>query len=72
MLFFPEEGHVRRWCDAWNQQPGYVMTLEQCWQLAYAWYRADRRAADWRRKTTVEAQAIFAQIDAGAWAESTL
>ena len=62
MLLFPEEGHVQRWCDEWNQERGYVLSLEQCWQLAYAWYRDDRRAPDWRRKTTAEAQAIFATI----------
>ena len=62
MLFFPGEGHVRRWCNEWNQGRGCVLSLEQCWQLAYAWYRDDRRALEWRRKSTSEARAIFAEV----------
>ena len=33
----------------------------QGWQLAVAWYQ-DRLAPDWRRRTTTEAQAIFAYL----------
>ena len=65
MLFFPEEGHVQRWCEQWRQPTGYVLTLAQCWQLAYAWYHQDRRDADWRRKTIAEARSTFAQIGLG-------
>jgi hypothetical protein len=62
MLFFPEEGHVHRWCEQWEQPRGYVLSLDQCLQLAQAWYRDDRRGATWRRKTAAEAEATFARI----------
>ena len=38
-----------------------MVTPEQAWQLAHAWYRNKVRA-DWRRHTLEETEAIFAAI----------
>jgi hypothetical protein len=37
-----------------------VLSLDQTWELAQAWYGADRRAAEWRRPSADEAEATFA------------
>lgn len=37
------------------------MTLEQCWELARAWY-PDRLKPDWRRMSVDEMRALFARI----------
>src|SRR5438067_563533 len=50
MLLFRSEEHVDRWCAAWQQPRGAVLSLEQCWQLADAWYR-DRMSPTWRCRT---------------------
>ena len=61
MLLFRSEEHVDRWCRLWSQPRGEIISLEQQWKLANEWYR-DRLELDWRRKTTDEAQALFAEI----------
>lgn len=62
MLCFRSEAHVHAWRDLWNLRSGEIFEPQQCWQLARAWYRDDRRAAQWRRKTADEGEAIFAAI----------
>jgi len=62
MLLFRSEEHVRAWCAVWNQPWGGVLTPEQGWGLAKAWYGTDRRDPNWRRKTADEAQEIFAEL----------
>ncbi len=62
MLLFRSEEHIHRWCSAWHQPMGGILSLEQVWGLATAWYGEDRRAAGWRRKTPEEARAIFAAL----------
>lgn len=62
MLFFRSEEHVSRWCQAWQQPRGGLLSLDQCWRLAQAWYGPDRRQPGWRRKTADEAEALFAQL----------
>ncbi len=59
MLLFRSEEHVRRWCNSWNQPLGGLMSTQQAWGLARAWYSQDRREPTWRRKTKEEAQAIL-------------
>jgi hypothetical protein len=39
-----------------------VLSLEQAWALAKAWYAPDRRAPEWRRPSAEEAEAIFASV----------
>jgi len=60
MLLFRSEEHVDRWCKAWRMEQGAILTLDQQWQLAQAWYRADRRDPLWRRKTVDETEAALA------------
>jgi hypothetical protein len=61
MLLFRSEEHVDRWCRQWRRPRGAVLSLEQQWGLARAWY-ADRLQPDWRRKTEDEARALFADL----------
>ncbi|MBV8149373.1 MAG: hypothetical protein JO092_09805 [Candidatus Eremiobacteraeota bacterium] len=62
MLLFRSEEHVDKWCHDWRLSRGAALTLGQCWRLADAWYSADRRDPNWRRRTPAEAQALFAQL----------
>jgi hypothetical protein len=62
MLFFRSEEHVERWSRTWQRPRGALLSLDQCWQLAQAWYGPDRRQPEWRRKTADEAQALFEQL----------
>jgi hypothetical protein len=41
---------------------GAVLTLDQLWRLARAWYH-DRLDPDFRGRTIEEAEAIFATVD---------
>lgn len=38
------------------------MALDLCWRLAVAWYAADRRAPEWRRRTASEVEGVFASL----------
>lgn len=62
MLLFRSEEHIDRWCKAWKMQRGALLTLEQGWRLAQAWYGPDRREVTWRRKTVDEAEALFKEL----------
>jgi hypothetical protein len=62
MLLFRSEDHVDNWCRCWNQPRGALLTLEQTWGLASAWYSEDRRDPSWRRKTVDEIEPLFAQL----------
>lgn len=61
MLFRSEE-HIHRWRRAWNQPIGGLLSPEQAWELARAWYSQDRREHAWRRKTKAESQEIFNRL----------
>ena len=61
MLLFRSEQHVARWCRQWKRRRGGILSLDQGWRLAQAWY-GDRLSADWRPRTLDEAQALFAEI----------
>jgi hypothetical protein len=62
MLFFRSEEHVDRWCRNWNLPKGALLTPEQGWRLASAWYGDDRRLPGWRRRTVDESEALFAEL----------
>jgi hypothetical protein len=62
MLFFRSEEHVDRWCRQWNLPRGALLSLDQGWRLAQAWYGPDRREPDWRRKTVEEVEALFLEL----------
>jgi hypothetical protein len=56
------EDHVHSWCSHWGQPRGSLLTLEQTWDLASAWYSEDRRDPTWRRKTLDEIEPLFARL----------
>lgn len=62
MLLFRSEGHVRRWCDAWKMEPGAVLSLEQAWRLAAAWFADDRAAPGWARPPVEQIEALFRSL----------
>jgi len=62
MLYFRSEEHVDRWCRQWKLERGAMLTLDQVWQLAKAWYSPDRSDPAWRRFTVDEAEAILTGI----------
>jgi hypothetical protein len=61
MLLFRSEEHVGRWCRGHGIVPGAVLTREQIWSLARAWYEG-RMGPEWRRRTVEEAQEVFAGL----------
>jgi hypothetical protein len=64
MLLFRSEEHVDRWCRDSNLPRGAILTMEQGWGLAKAWY-CDRLARDWKPKTEAETQGAFAELGLG-------
>ena len=60
MLAFRSEEHVERWCRTRRIPRGAILTLEQTWHLARAWY-ADKLSPDWRRPTPEGAEALFSE-----------
>ena len=62
MLLFRSEEHVGRWCAQWGLPRGEAFSAERCWQLARAWFGADRRERSWRRRTAEESEAVFASL----------
>lgn len=62
MLLFRSEEHVDRWCSRNGLPKGAMLSLDQAWRLALAWYGEDRRLPGWRRRTVDESQALFAEL----------
>jgi hypothetical protein len=52
---------VDRWCRQWHQPRGAIISLEQQWRLAQAWYE-DRLTFDWQRKTNEEVDALWNEL----------
>jgi len=63
MLLFRSEEHVRRWCTQWQLAPGAMLSLDQAWRLARAWFEADRSAPEWKRPPLEQVEALFASLD---------
>lgn len=61
MLLFRSEEHVDRWCQKWSQSRGEILSLEQQWKLAQAWYE-DRMMLEWRRKTSEEIKGLWLEL----------
>lgn len=61
MLLFRSEEHVEVWCRAREFPRGGLLTLDQGWQLARAWF-GDRRSPSWRRRSIDEAHAVFEDV----------
>jgi len=65
MLLFRSEEHVDRWCEAWSLPRGALLSPEQTWRLARAWYAEDRRDPAWRRRTVEETEAVLSSLALG-------
>jgi hypothetical protein len=61
MLLFRSEGDIERWSAIRGIPRGEVMSVEQQWRLACAWFE-DRLRPGYRRRTAPEAEAVFAEI----------
>jgi hypothetical protein len=61
MLLFRSEEHVDRWCRIRGLLKRPLVTLDQVWKLAVAWY-GNRLTAESRRPVGAEVQAIFREI----------
>lgn len=61
MLLFRSEEHVARWCKVrgWPQRP--IVTLDQLWRLAVAWY-GNRLTPESRRPMGAEVKEILQGI----------
>ena len=62
MLLFRSEEHVGRWSESWNLPRGALLSPEQTWRLAEAWYAPDRRDPAWRRRTVEETESLLASL----------
>ena len=61
MLLFRSGEHVERWTEARAIPTGGVLSPQQGWRLARAWFD-DRLSPDWRRPMPEEARRIFDDI----------
>lgn len=61
MLLFRGEEHIERWCDQWRQSRGAMLTIEQAWRLAHAWY-GNKMDRGWRRATVDETEALLEKL----------
>lgn len=61
MLFFRSEERVDEWCRAHDLPKRPLVSLEQLWQLAVAWY-VNRLSPDARRPRPAEMRQIFAGV----------
>ena len=61
MLLFRSEENVNRWCKERAVPRRPLVSLEQLWQLAVAWY-ANRLTVESRRPDAEEMVEIFASV----------
>jgi len=61
MLLFRSEEHVERWCQIHNVPRRPLVSLDQLWQLAVAWYE-NRLTEESRRPGPDEMEEIFARL----------
>lgn len=61
MLFFRSEEHVRAWCLTRGNPVRPLVTVDQLWGLAQAWY-GNRLRPDSRRPQPDEMRRIFAEL----------
>jgi hypothetical protein len=61
MLLFRSEEHVDSWRIPRGIDRGYILTLDQQWQLARRWY-SNRMDAAWERRSPAEAEEVFASV----------
>jgi len=61
MVFFRSEEQARIWCEARGHPMRPLVTMDQLWTLATAWY-ATRLQEDSRRPRPDEMRAIFSGL----------
>jgi len=61
MLLFRSEEHVDRWCTVHDLPKRPIVTLDQLWELALAWY-SNRLTPEARRPMGAEISAIFERL----------
>jgi hypothetical protein len=61
MLLFRSEEHVDRWCTVHGIPRRPLISLQQLWELADAWY-SNRLTPEARRPMGAEIVAIFQKI----------
>ena len=61
MMLFKSEQHLAKWLQARGVPRGSVLSLEQAWRLAMAWYH-DPRDPRWRPRTREEQQAVVNSV----------
>ncbi|HEY0670650.1 MAG TPA: hypothetical protein VGD27_00220 [Longimicrobiales bacterium] len=61
MSLFRSEEHLVNWLARTGYTRGAVLTVEQTWRLAQAWY-VDPRDPAWRPRTIDESQAVLASV----------
>ena len=61
MLLFRSEEHVDRWCRVRGLSKQPLVSLDQLWRLAVAWY-GNRLTVESRRPMGDEVQEIFQEI----------
>jgi hypothetical protein len=61
MLLFRSEEHVGRWCSVRDLPQRPIVTLDQLWDLALAWY-SNRLTPEARRPMGAEISAIFERL----------
>jgi hypothetical protein len=62
MLLFRSEEHVECWCRQWSMPRGAILTMEQAWGLAAAWFSADRGAPGWSRPPVEVVEQLFESL----------
>ena len=61
MLFFRSEEHLEKWLRRRDNERGAVLTLEETWRLAKAWY-PDRRRPEWVPRTIEQSQEVLRSV----------
>jgi hypothetical protein len=61
MLFFRSEDLVKAWCRSHGIVTRPLVTMEQLWELAVAWYES-RISPEARRPGPAEMRQIFARV----------
>lgn len=61
MLLFRSEEDIERWSETRGTPRGELLSVDQQWRLAQAWYE-NRLRPGFRRHTVEEAEAMFAEV----------
>jgi hypothetical protein len=61
MSLFRSEEHLSEWLRRTGNVRGEVLSIEQTWRLAKAWY-LDPREPTWRPRTPQESQAVLRSV----------